>query len=124
MPPGGTTMKNKQAGVTLGGLIVALFLVIILALLGFKLIPAYMEFGTAKNAIEAIARERNASTPAEVRRAFESRAAIDDITAVKAADLSITKQGNEIAISFSYRKEVPLFSNVGVYMDFSADTSQ
>jgi hypothetical protein len=117
-------MKNKQAGVTLGGLIVALFIVIIAALLGFKLIPAYMEFGTAKNAIEAIARERNASTPAEVRRAFESRAAIDDITAVKAADLSITKQGNEMAISFSYRKEVPLFSNVGVYMDFSADTSQ
>ncbi|MGH8741323.1 MAG: DUF4845 domain-containing protein [Burkholderiales bacterium] len=124
MPPGGTTMKNKQAGVTLSGLIVALFLTIIVALLGFKLIPAYMEFGTAKNAIEGIARERNATTPAEVRRAFDSRAAIDDITAVKAADLSITKQGSDMVISFSYRKEVPLFANVGVYMDFTADTSQ
>ncbi|MGH8667857.1 MAG: DUF4845 domain-containing protein [Burkholderiales bacterium] len=117
-------MKNKQAGVTLSGLIVALFLTIIVALLGFKLIPAYMEFGTAKNAIEGIARERNATTPAEVRRAFDSRAAIDDITAVKAADLSITKQGSDMVISFSYRKEVPLFANVGVYMDFTADTSQ
>jgi hypothetical protein len=55
-----------------------------------------------------------------VRRAFDSRAAIDDITAVRAADLGITKQGNDMVISFSYRKEVPLFANVGLYMDFSA----
>lgn len=117
-------MKNKQGGVTLSGLIVALFVLVIVGVLGMKLVPAYMEYGTAKNAIDAIARERNATTPAEVRRAFELRSAIDDITAVKAADLSITKQGSDMAISFSYRKEVPLFANVGVYMDFTADTSQ
>jgi hypothetical protein len=89
-----------------------------------KLIPAYMEYGTAKSAIEAIAREREAGTPMEVRRAFDSRAAIDDITVVKAADLDITKQGNEMVIGFAYRKEVPLFANVGVYMDFAASTGQ
>jgi Tfp pilus assembly protein PilV len=111
---------NLQRGVTLSGLLVWLFLLVVVALLGMKLIPAYMEFATAKNAIEAIARERNAATPAEVRRAFDSRAAIDDITAVRAADLGITKQGNDMVISFSYRKEVPLFANVGLYMDFSA----
>ena len=117
-------MKNMQRGVTVSGLVVWLFVIIIVALLGMRLVPAYMEYGTAKNAIDAIARERNASTPAEVRRAFESRAAIDDITAVKAADLDITKQGNDMVIGFSYRKEVPLFANIGVYMDFAANTGQ
>lgn len=115
-------MHNKQHGVTLGGLLVWLFLLVIVALLGMKLIPAYMEYGTAKNAIQAIARERNATTSAEVRRAFESRAAIDDITAVKSSDLDITKEGGEMVISFTYRKEVPLFANVGVYMDFAANS--
>lgn len=115
-------MHKKQHGITLSGLLVWLFLLVIVALLGMKLIPAYMEYGTAKNAIQAIARERNATTPAEVRRAFDSRAAIDDITAVKSSDLEITKDGAEMVISFSYRKEVPLFANVGVYMDFAANS--
>ena len=117
-------MKNQQRGITLGGLIVWLFVLVIVALLGMRLVPAYMEYGTAKNAIEAIAREGSATTPADVRRAFASRAAIDDITAVKPADLDITKQGNDMVIGFAYRKEVPLFANVGVYMDFAASTGQ
>lgn len=115
-------MRNLQRGLTLGGLIVWLFILAIVALLGMKLVPAYMEYGTARNAIEAIARERNASTPAEVRRAFESRAAIDDINTVKGSDLEITKEGGEMVIGFAYRKEVPLFANVGVYLDFAASS--
>jgi hypothetical protein len=115
-------MRNLQRGLTLGGLIVWLFILVVAALLGMKLVPAYMEYGTARNAIQAIARERNASTPAEVRRAFESRAAIDDINTVKGSDLEITKEGGEMVIGFAYRKEVPLFANVGVYLDFAASS--
>ena len=115
-------MRNLQRGLTLGGLIVWLFILAIVALLGMNLVPAYVEYGTARNAIQAIARERNASTPAEVRRAFESRAAIDDINTVKGSDLEITKEGGEMVIGFAYRKEVPLFANVGVYLDFAASS--
>ena len=116
--------KNRQYGISLIGLIFWLVVLIVAALLGMKLVPAYIEYGTAKSAIEAIARDRSAGTPAEVRRAFESRAAIDNINVIKASDLDVTKQGNEMVIGFSYRKEVPLVANVGVYMDFAASTGQ
>ena len=115
-------MHSKQRGVTLGGLIIGLFIFIILALFGMKLLPAYIEYGTVKSAIHAIARERQAGSPQEIRRAFEARATIDDITVVRSSDLEITKEGSEVVISFAYRKEVPLFSNVGVYMDFAANS--
>lgn len=115
-------MKKNQLGVTLTGLFMALFVIILLALLAMKLIPAYIEYATAKKAIDAIARERQATTPQEVRRAFEARSAIDDISAIKAADLEISKAGNEMVIGFAYRKEVPLVSNVGIYIDFAAST--
>jgi hypothetical protein len=115
-------MQNKQRGVSLSGLFIGLFILIFVALLGMKLIPAYMEYGTAKNAIQGIARDKANGSPQEIRRAFDSRAAIDDITAVKASDLEITKDGGEVVIGFAYRKEVPLFANVGVYMDFAAST--
>jgi hypothetical protein len=119
------TMKrsqHRQRGVTLGGLFVVLFVLIVFALLAMRLIPAYIEYGTAKNAIQAIGRERQATTPVEVRRAFEARAAIDDIKAVRSQDLEITKDGADVVIAFAYRKEVPLFANLGVYIDFAASS--
>lgn len=117
-------LRKLQRGITLSGLFIALFIVIVAALLGMKLIPPYMEFATARNAIQAIAKDRvGTTTPQEIRRAFDNRATIDDITAIKAADLDITKEGGEIVISFAYRKEVPLFANLGVYMDFAASSN-
>ena len=116
--------KNRQRGVTITGLVLWLVVFIFAGLLAMKLVPAYMEYGSAKNAIEAIARDRNATTPADVRRAFDSRAVIDNIDVIKSADLDITRQGNETVIGFAYRKEVPLFANIGIYVDFSANTGQ
>ena len=111
--------SHGQRGVTLMGLIILLFVVMFVALLGFKLIPAYIDFYTAKKAINAVARQ--GSTAAEIRRSFDLRSAIDDIK-VRPSDLDITKDGNELVIGFAYRKEVPLFANVGIYIDFAASS--
>ena len=35
-----------------------------------------------------------------------------------------TGAGTEIVISFAYRKEVPLFSNIGLYIDFAASSKE
>jgi len=111
--------SHGQRGVTLMGLIILLFVAIFIAMLGFKLIPAYIDFYTAKKAINAVARQ--GSSVAEIRRSFDLRSAIDDVK-VRASDLEITKEGNEMVVGFAYRKEVPLFANVGIYIDFAAST--
>ena len=111
--------SHGQRGVTLMGLIIVLFIAIFVAMLGFKLIPAYIDFYTAKKAINAVARQ--GSSVAEIRRSFDLRSAIDDVK-VRASDLEITKEGNEMVVGFAYRKEVPLFANVGIYIDFAAST--
>ena len=115
-------MRRTQSGVSLGGRVAVLFVLVILGLLGLKVIPAYMEFRTAKNAIEAVARERQGASVNDVRKAFDARAQIDDINSVKSQDLEITKDGPEIVIAFAYRKEVHLFRNVGLYFDFAANS--
>jgi hypothetical protein len=56
-----------------------------------------------------------------VRRAFNARATIDDITSVKAEDLEITKDGNQVVIGFAYRREIPLWGDaIGVYINYAA----
>jgi len=117
--------RCRQRGVSLGGLLVVMFVVVVVGILSLKLIPAYIEYGKAKAAIEAIGADRTrTSSVAEVRKAFDARATIDDISTPKASDLDITKEGNEVVISFAYRKEVPLFANVGLYIDFAASSKR
>jgi len=112
--------SKQQQGLSLIALIIGLIVVAMVALGGMKVIPSYLEYRSAKNAIDAIARERQGASVADIRRAFDNRSAIDDINTVKAADLEITKEGNGVVISFAYRKEVPLFNNVGLYIDYAA----
>jgi Tfp pilus assembly protein PilE len=112
-------MHNAQRGVTLMGLIVGLFIVVVLALFAMRVIPSFLEYRTAKSAIEAVARQ--AQSPADVRKLFETRTAIDNIS-LKPSDLEITREGNQMVIAFAYRKEVPLFGNVGLYIDYAADS--
>lgn len=113
-------MNTRQAGVSLMGLIVVLILLAVLALFGMKVIPSYMEFRGMKNAIQAIARERPGAAPNDLRRAFEARANIDGFESVKPQDLVVEKG----VISFAYRKEVPLFTGVGLYIDYAASAGQ
>jgi len=113
-------MRNRQLGVSLGGLIVGAFILIILALLGMKVLPSYMNFMALKKGIATIAQEQPTGSPAAIRKAFESRQAIDDYKKVGPADLEVGKEGGQVVISFAYREEVPLFGNLGLYMDFAA----
>ncbi|OFZ87512.1 MAG: hypothetical protein A2W21_08680 [Betaproteobacteria bacterium RBG_16_66_20] len=114
-------MRKKQLGVGLGGLMAGAVILIALAMLGLKLTPSYIEFFAIKKAVNAIASEKaGGASVAEIRKSFDARATIDDISSVKAADLEITKEGNELVIAARYRKEIPLVANVGVYIEFAA----
>ena len=113
-------MGNRQRGVSIMGLLTGLVVFIVVALFAMKLLPSFMEFRTAKAAIEIIGKQ--AQNAADVRRAWEARSAIDNITSVTAKDLEIGKDGNQMVIAFAYRKEVPLFGPVGLYIDYAANS--
>jgi uncharacterized protein DUF4845 len=111
---------KRQRGMGFAGVFVILVGIIFLAIIGMKMVPAYLEYFAIKKAVAAITQGgqlRNA-TVADVRRAFELRQAIDDFTAVGPRDLEITKDGSEIIIAFAYEKRIPLFYNISLLIDF------
>ena len=112
--------RHAQRGLSFVALVIALVILVVVALFTMKVIPSYLEYRSAKTAIEAIARDKQNASPGDIRRAFENRSVIDNIDAVKPSDLEITKEGGAVVISFAYRKEVPLFKNVGLYIDYTA----
>jgi hypothetical protein len=113
-------MRRNQLGIGLGGLMVGAVIFIVLAMFGMKLGPSYLEFFAIKKAVNAIAQEKRTASVVDIRKTWDARATIDDINSVKGADIEITKEGSELVISASYRKEVPLAGNLGVYIDFHA----
>lgn len=118
-------MRRKQLGISLGGLMAGAAVLIVIAMIGMKLLPSYIEFFAIKKAVNALASESRAgATVAEIRKNFDQRATIDDINTVKGSDLEVTKDSGGIVISVGYRREIPLFSNIGVYIDFRAASKE
>ena len=58
----------------------------------------------------------------EIQAAFDRHATIDDITSIKATDLDITKEGDQIVISYAYQKRIPILDNVALVIDFAGTT--
>jgi hypothetical protein len=106
---------------SLTGLLLVSFVLIAVALVVFKLFPAYAEYLTVKKVLSDIVRNpeyRNST--GEIKAAFERRVTIDNIRAVGSNDLEIAKQGDSVAVSTSWSVKVPLIYNLSACMDFEA----
>jgi Tfp pilus assembly major pilin PilA len=115
-------MKN-QRGITLIGMVVVCIVIVLIAIGGLKIAPAYIEYWKVKKAITGIAQTNSKGTVQDVRIAFDRRAAIDDIDVIAGRDLEVTKEGNDIVISFAYPRRISLFGNVSVVFEFAASSN-
>jgi hypothetical protein len=118
------TSRQRQQGLGFAGVLVLLVAIVFIAIIGMKVVPAYIEYFTIKKAIAGITQsgELRGASVADVRKAFDRRANIDDITAVTPQDLEISKDGNEVVISFAYEKRIKLFYNVSLLIEFAGSS--
>ena len=114
---------KSQRGITLMGLLVAAFVVVFLAIGLLKIAPAYIEYFKVKKAVTAIAQGSPGATVADVRQAFDRRAAVDDIDVIQGRDLEVSKEGNELIVSANYTKQIPLFGNISIVINFAASNA-
>ncbi len=117
-------MRARQQGVTMFGCLVIAILIVVVAIGGMKVAPAYIEYFAVKKAIASITAsgELRNSTVADVRKAFDRRAIIDDVRVISGADLDVSKEGGEVVISFSYPKKIRLFGNVSLLIEFAGSS--
>jgi hypothetical protein len=59
-----------------------------------------------------------------VRRAFQLKSGIDNITTVNENDLQVKKEGDRVIITAEYTVRVPLVYNISACMDFSATSER
>ncbi len=115
-------MRKQQSGMSLIGLILVSALVIGIAVVGMKVVPSVIEYYTIIRHIKTIANS-GAATVAEVRNAYDRQASVDATPSITGADLEVTKEGNQLVISFEYTKKIPIAGNVSILIDYAGNSS-
>jgi hypothetical protein len=119
-------MGPKQRGMGLAGAFVAIVILILGALVTIKVVPAWIEYFSIKKVLGAMVSggDMGASTIQDVRRAFDRRADIDSITAVRGRDLEVKREEGEFVAYFQYQVTVPLFGNASLMFDFAGNSKE
>jgi uncharacterized protein DUF4845 len=113
---------NKQRGLTLTGLIITAGVLVFFALIGFKLMPSYIEYLTIQRILKDLGHspDLRGGTVKDIQTAFDRRAVVDNITSIQGKDLEVTKLGDGFEINANWATRVPLFGNVSACLDFDA----
>ena len=110
----------RQSGISLTGLILVLVVLGVAAVFALKLVPTYTEYSAIKDAI--VRAKETGGTPREIQVAFDKNAGINNVTAIRGRDLTITREDGEVQVSFAYEKRVPLAGNVSLLIDYAGTT--
>jgi hypothetical protein len=116
--------RRAQRGLSMIGFLFIAAVVVVVAIIGFRMMPSYVEYFTIQKAVEQSLREAPDPQPAVVRKAFEKFIAADYIDSVRAADLQIERQGNAMVASVAWQKQLHLVGNVSLLLDFDVSASR
>lgn len=113
-------MLQKQKGISLSGLLVWSVILILIAIFGLRIAPAYIEYSTIKKNLTAIVKEIDPQDLDlnQIRLAFSKRASIDNIKSISGQDIKIDKKGGRIVLSAEYTTKIPLIANLSLIIDF------
>ncbi|HKB59663.1 MAG TPA: DUF4845 domain-containing protein [Gallionellaceae bacterium] len=113
---------RQQGGLTFANFLLAAILLIFGAILGMKVIPAYVENREIQHILDTIAHDPDMqdALPVDIRNSWDKRAMINNIDVVNAQDLQIQKTPNgQPVISVKYNVKIALGGNVSLLLEFN-----
>jgi hypothetical protein len=100
-----TSIKSKQRGISLLGLLFSAGVLVAVTVIGVQLVPTVVEYVSVQKAVNRAAMGQSV---AEVREIFDKTAALDGIRSITSQDLDVTKVVDKVVVSFSYEREIHL----------------
>jgi len=115
------TIANRQRGVTLSGLLIWSAIIILVAIGGMKIIPAYVQDAEIKGILSTIVNdpEMQGGQSKSIRESFSKRAMMNNINIVTANDIDIVKDARGLSLSISYQVKIPLIGNASLLLEFN-----
>ena len=115
---------NKQEGATLLGMLFVAAILVFVALIAMKILPAYQEYSSVRTVMHAMKQESlNTMSKNEIIESFDRRRTIGYVDVVKGTDLIISKnESGDTVLSVQYQVVKPLFGNLSSMMDFTSSS--
>src|SRR5574340_1297482 len=117
-------VKSRQRGLSMIGFLFVAVMLVIIAMLAMKVVPAYIEFFGVKKVLADMAHQsdlRNMSN-GEIRNDFDKRASVGYVKGVDGKDLVIDRRGSIPVVSADYTFRTRLVHNISLVIDFSASS--
>lgn len=113
---------KKQKGITLIGLMMAIAVIIVVAMVAMKVVPTAIEYNSINKAMNNV---KNGTNPREIQIAFDKQREVGYFDAVTGKDLLIIKNNEGgYDLHFSYSKKIPLVGPASILMEYSNTTAK
>ena len=109
--------RNGQRGLSFITVLIFVAILACVGLIGAQAFPTVLEYQAA---VKAINKAKNEPTVVAVRNAFDRAAEIDNITSITGKDLEVTKNGDDVQVSFAYNKEIHMFGPAFLLLKYEA----
>lgn len=121
-----STAKNRQLGVGFAGLIAIIALAVFAAILGMKVVPAYLHNAEIAHLLKAVASDpqMQSATAKDIHEAYSKRAMMDSITDITAEDIVIDKDSGRLVLSTSYQVKIPVAGNMSLLLEFNTSSAK
>lgn len=112
--------KSAQRGISF---ITVLFIVGVLAAGGVMVMQAFPSFIEYQAALKAVKKAKDAGSVAEIRKAFDRAGEVDGITSISGKDLEITKNGDQVQVTFAYDKQFHMFGPAYLLLKYQGSSN-
>ena len=118
-------MRTRQRGLSMMGFLFVAAVVIVVVMIGFRVMPAYIEYYSVQKALEkALVEAKDLNSAAEIRNAFQRIADAGYIESVNSKDVEISKSKNEVTASASWTRKLPMVANASILLEFEASATK
>jgi hypothetical protein len=130
-PPGRTsdrrpTPRARQHGLTIFGFLLASAVVVIFALVGFRVIPSYIEYYSVKRALEDTMRGGSVdpNSPQAFRSELARRLQTSYVENVKATDAVLQRNGSQLTAELAWERRLHMVGNAYILLEFEVASTR
>jgi hypothetical protein len=117
--------RIDQTGITIIGFLFVAVVVLAVAMIGFRVLPAYIEYFSVQKILkQTLDNMPEGETLGQFQRDFGLRAGADYIDSVYGQDVDLVKEGNQLVASATWTKTLPLIGNASLLLDFTASATK
>lgn len=116
---------GKQRGISFVGFIMIASGLIFVAVIGMKLVPAYIHSAQIAQIFKTIANDpgMQGASINEIKLSYAKRASMSYITDVTSEDIEISKGDGKLSLSTSYSVKIPVAGNITLLLEFNPSSS-